>query len=184
MAFFPRNSAGRYRHQQHPLLTTLPLSRAILKVFTSRCRAPCEAEGDPRSSCCLQTGPAAAQSLPRDLLDDISSSAPRGFTQRNAAVPEASTEPCPADAAAHTSSSAQPGTRCRRRWVCAGSGCPPRSERSLGKAREVTAGGMLPLESRSLLCVPAFPLLRRGNNELGGRAAEVCLRKDLGWALL
>lgn len=47
MAFFPRNSAGRYRHQQHPLLTTLPLSRAILKVFTSRCRAPCEAEGDP-----------------------------------------------------------------------------------------------------------------------------------------
>lgn len=33
------------------------------------------------------------------------------------------------------------------------------------------------------LPVPASPVLRGGNNEEVTRAAEVCPRKDLGWAL-
>lgn len=154
--FFSENSAERCQ-QQNPLLSSLA---AILELSPGT-----SAERSRKGSVSSGT-----QSLPKKLLDDISSCACRGVLRRGTNAAE-----CP-----HASRSSSGCAQMLGGPQAASATLPPKAHevKEQQNAAAAASGMLIPP-----LPVPASPVLRGGNNEEVTRAAEVCPRKDLGWAL-
>lgn len=178
--FSSQKNSAEGCQQQNPLLTSLAAFRTILELSPGRTAERSwgrlkgkRVQPSPRDSL-------AAQSLPKELLDDISSSASRGAPSRRT---NARTVPTPAlltrpRAALEAALDAQlfVARLAPRQGL-------PRSQRSRLRHTRLQAGERCLWNADP--SSPSLPRLCSGEETMRRwPAAEVCPRKDLGWALL